>query len=100
MNGFLINSTLREKDEYHDDYFLSLMQNWESCFGNYLKGYLLPIGVILAIINNLLILYICSFGSGVKRSVSVQMRIYYSVLAFFGVSTALSLHGTYFAGKQ
>ncbi len=80
------------------DPFVEFLIYWERNIGNYVKGYVLPIGILLSVINNLITLYICGWGREAKRKITPQMRIYYSALAIFDTSTAIFLHGTYFGG--
>ncbi len=75
------------------------LENLEKIIGNYVKGWLLPIGIVFAIINNLIVILVCFFGQEVKTQVSKQMRIYYIGLAIGDLSTSLPMHATYFLGK-
>ena len=81
-----------------EDHFAAFLLRWENSVGNYLKGYILPAGVLFAIVNNLIVILIFGFGSEVKRKVSLQMRIYYIILGIADISTSFPLHATYFAG--
>ena len=81
------------------DHFIIFLKQWEGIYGNYTKGYVLPIGVLLTVINNLIIFLVVSFGPNVRKRVSPQMRIYYGAIAIADTSTSFPLHATYFAGK-
>ena len=80
------------------DPLIGFLKNWESVVGNYVKGYLLPIGVLLTLLNNFIVLAIIVKGRNVRNRISGQMRIYYASLAIGDTSTAIPLHATYFAG--
>ena len=82
-----------------EDHLTEFLKIWENSAGNFVKGYVLSIGVLLTCLNNIIILIILTFGSEVKLQMTQSMRIYYGALAF-GDTNAAILHFTYWAGRR
>ncbi len=81
-----------------EDGFTMLLLFLELYIGNYVKAFVNLIGVGLALINNITIIFVLSYGSEVKNAITMQMRIYYFVLALCDLSTIMPLHATYWLG--
>ena len=96
-----LNSTVADTKKLGetDDPLTAFLKSWENTAGNFVKGYVLSIGVLLTCINNIIVIIILKFGSEVKLQMTQPMRIYYGALAF-GDTNAAILHFTYWAGRR
>lgn len=66
----------------------------------YAISYFVPVGYLISIINNFLVILILAKHKQVSERTSKSIRIYYSMLAFCDMSYSSSTALVYFLGKR
>ncbi len=82
------------------DVYALFNKNIEKYVSNYVFAYFLPVGIILAIFNNLAIIIVIICGNNVKHSIGSSLKIYYLALATSEGMAVFPIHLTYFLGMQ
>ena len=63
-----------------------------------MKAYFLPVGILFAVVNNGLVIYLLQKDGPVRHKIGKTVRIYYMAMAVGDMSTALAFHLAYFLG--
>lgn len=79
---------------------LNIFSNWYSFHIFYpILAYFLPVGILLAVINNLLVLLIFISRKNVNRHIKPSIRVYYIATAIGDIIVCFPVLLFYFLGK-
>lgn len=63
-------------------------------------AYILPVGILLSLLNNLVVIFIFLFGPNTQRTVSKSLCVYYIAIALSDINSTVAAHLTYFLGMN